>query len=459
MKTKRIYLGLILLFAVLFAGCSEETVGPEPGPGPGGGEQQNVQLILKSFDERGVTNRADDEQKADNDEKAITGKVMIFVYDENGDLEYNNNNVTITSTPDKHLTEVFKLTVGDKYFYVFANTDGVDIQAYPKQDAFERQIFDVAITNDIPSIAGKPFLMGTLWKPTPIKIFTKKGNEQNDVTVNIGRLAAKVKLYNVVGDNHAYSNMKGKFEDAMYSIGTIPSKTFLVGQLLLGNGETPSYPPAALHSVVESAVHNEPYFGPGGNIQNPVFKNYTQFIDVEPTIGVPNLTKFFYVTENTTALDEPNHDWQYYGNTTYIRLKTVYTPVVSEISEDDLSGLIDEQTNIPDGTTFYSCIYEGKRYLTLGIPTHPEVTEYTTYEDGVNHHFFPIMDNNQSDDLTIYSVLRNHYYEIEVTGIKDLGAGSDKNTENPEVPIPKSFDVQVAVKVIDWSKVTQKIDI
>lgn len=454
MKTERIYLGLLLLLAVLFAGCSEETLGSDTGPETGGGEEQEVSLQLKVFDEKGGV-KAHGTRAMEGEEGTINGNVLVFVYNDKNQLEYNE---ALSPNDDDAVT--FKIKTGKKFLYVFANPiAGKTIEAKPDRSDFERQVIEVAINNDLPDLAGTSFLMGNLWGPEEISVAKPVKTGDNEFTVDIGRLAAKVKLKKVVGDNTTYSNMRGKFIKPQYTIGSIPKKTFLVGQFLIPQGGSLVLPPAAKHSVVESAVHNQPATESDKTTQNPVFTNYTTFIPVDPG-GDPDKTNPYYVVENTTALDATDNDNQYYGNTTYIRLKTVYVPDASEVYKADLSGLYDKPIN-QEGQTFYSCIYQNRRYLTIERPNHPDIDDDNIYEyeDGINHHFFPIMDNNQEDDLTIYSVLRNHYYEVDVTGIKDLGVGKKIEKEDPWIPIKKTVEVLVTVNVIDWSTISQSTEI
>ncbi len=461
MKTERIYLGLLLLFVVLFAGCSEETLGPNTGSG--GGDEQEVRLQIRVFDEKGLKPRADETQGLQGNEGTINGnRVWIYVYDVDGKLETSIPNVELVEDTNNKKMVTFKLKTGDKFLYVFANPiSGQPINAPSTRAEFERQIINVSFNETPnppihPNLTGDSYLMGTLW---PHKITVKKRVDpdvDNQFIANIGRLAAKVKLWKVNGNNPTYSNMKGVFTNPRYSIGSIQKETFLVGQLQNPDG---IQPPDPKHDVVISAVHDEPGSGGVNTPQNPVFTNYyddaSKFIGIDANTNITDLTNFFYIVENTTAYDD--NDYQYYGNTTYIRLETVYEPHADEVHNPaDLSPKGSKLA----GTTFWTCMFDGKRYITDGEPTRAGVTNLVEYVDGKNYHFFPIMDERDEDtpnDLIIYSVLRNHYYEIEVTGIKDLGVG--KNKEDPWIPIPKVFDVDVEVKVVDWSKISQSTGI
>lgn len=453
MKKKILYSVMVALPLLVWIGCSDETGETEK---VARGQEKEVKLELKSsIDNITKANGNDDiatraDQEATGDEKAFDKTlVKLFVYDSNGDLEYEEN---ITNLPANN-QHTITLTTGTKYFYVFANTGSRIIVAKQSRGEFERQILNVAIDTDgqTPDLAGKgterKFFLGTLWAQSFDIEMDKDYVNDKPITLDIGRIVAKVKLWDVKlnpTDNPNYSVLKGELVAGKtnYRIGGVPKKTYLVGQ------HTGLIPPEA-YTTVTSSVHNE---GPGSEgSPNPIFTSYAwKEVTALPSSG-NDIDNCFYVVENTTALDAQN--LQYFNNTAHIRLQTTYKPHEDEIWNDELTA---NKQKLDDEGNFWTVVKDNQRYITNKSPitNRPGVdpNSVKAYAKGVQYHLFPIQDPSRTDVETRNTVLRNHYYEINVNGIRNLGDNEDD--EGKIVPIPSEKDVMVTIKIKDWSKVT-----
>lgn len=439
------YVTAVLCVSLMLSGCSDETDKfPQPELSPEG-VLTEVSLAVRAKSE---FTRGDIQPSEDEETVIVNRKIKLYVYNLDGKLEYENEDLQLDAQHSVKVT----LKTGKKYFYVSANTDGSnnsDVGSIIGKEGtnvgFEQQILNVGFgaSKDAPDLTTPNFVLSTLW------------GEKKEITIgmtapvelNIGRLVAKVKLTKVEKGT-GYSVMEGEFSNPQYAIGAVPTMCYWVGQYN-HNRWTLSPPPGntgGQYGAVSSAVHNAPPLIEG--VQNPLFYNYPNFIDVTP-MAKP-MTDAFYVVENTTAKDASSQ--QYYGNTTHIRLKTVYTPASVEIYDAELKG--NGQTL--QGKTFWTVIHKAKLYITNDVPKEgikDENTEIKKYENGVNYHRFVIKDVEQTDVEKRYSVYRNHFYEISVTGIRDLGEPTDD--VDPKEPIPNEEEVATSVKVIDWAKITQ----
>lgn len=385
---------------------------------------------------------------AEDAEKAIPDGLSILVFNSKNTLEDTHD---ITGPITDGQEETIKVKTGLKYFYVVANQDFVTtppgLMKITSRKGFETQLLAAtisAVPSEILSITTPDFVIGTLWgKPVTVS----KQDPPMELPLDIGRAAAKVKLHNVVKGTN--SNMAGDFEDPYYRLGSVPNIYYHVGQYD-DSGANPIMPPLANHGSVTSAVHNEGWGTTGTpNMQNNKFGNYSGFVSV--TALASPLTDCFYAVENTTALD--NGGLQYYGNTTYVQLRTKYVPHEDEVV--DINTL--EKTALT-GETFYVVTINNRDYIVPDLAgKDPEDVNARMYEDGLNYHKFPIKDVSETDPERMHAVLRNHYYEIDVRSIKNLGEPSGE--VDPSEPIAETVDVDVTINILDWSKISQSEDL
>ena len=454
MKTNVIFGGALMLLFTLFS-CSDETTGDSSPTVPKEEIPQEVSLVIKTNNKE-AGSRAEYPSEGDEALIANNRKVKLYVYKATGELEKFDEDLQL----DGQSKATIMLTTGEKYFYVFANTTGssnTDAAAITKKDfytPYELQTVDIAFGTDnaTPDLTEPNFILGTLWRE---KVEITSGMTA-PVVLNIGRMVAKVKLTGV-DKGGTYSVMAGTFTEAEYRIASVPTKNYWVGQYDHQNWTLPP-PPGDnnIYGAVTSAVHNEPPVIDPGDTPNPLYHHYPEYIDVTemPVPDTGDMTEFFYTIENTTAKD--NQSLLYYGNTTHIRLKTVYTPVATEVYD----AMLKNNNQTLTGGTFWTIVHNGIRYITNARPDDSykdEDTEIKEYKNGVNYHKFAIKDVKQTDVEKRHSVYRNHFYQISVTGIRDLGEPTD--VIDPKEPIPIEEEVEIAVEVIDWSRITQDEEI
>jgi hypothetical protein len=383
----------------------------------------------------------------------------------------------------------------DIYIFVFAN-DGASgagkISVLPGEgdnlDEWMKTTFDVAegtgALNDKLDIAdgntggtdgGVVFLLGTMWKEG---LRAPAGGTETDPTivpVTIGRLSSKILFKGFTEDRTVIDNQdvdgaiaKGYFATPTWRIGTV-ALSMNYGGVVTTDGRLNPYETGA---IVESALHTmlaSPGSGGVGDVAPESFNDY----DLEKVIPNtefafinPSETTGYYASEKTTGRTGTLNS-QYYGNTTFIQVCTVYVPTKDETSYIDgellKTGLPDSADDWEQGDTFYTAVQNKglsseQRLLFRTVPTDPTVlakhklSDVSIYEEGKNYHKFPVQDPNESNVVAKNRVLRNHYYSFSISTINDIGDWYDE--VNPEQPIPEEDTVvKIEVEIGPWDEV------
>lgn len=458
-------------------GCSNENGGESPD---NSGQKGLVQLSISTQD--GVTRNATENGKGalTPQETAIvaTSGLKVAVFSKAGVLEAYEANMTLTETPAGSGTFVtdarLNLTAGEHYFFVFANalkskiTDPTGkTMAQWMADPFAVAwggTDEAATTLDIATDGA--FLLGTLWQRAVVAPAGGKDTDDGAEIVNltVGRLSSKIVLTAV--EKGAASNMDGTFGNPKYRIGTL-SKA-------ITNAGVATAAPYTANTMVTSAKHNAP-FSKGGDLTTIAFNDtdfarYSAWGDV---VYTATDTTFFYATENTTGRQNfaagGVEGAQFYGNTTYVQIETVYTPADGEVYVIGGTAEAPALTATTfSGGTFYS-VGSGADRTLLYFAADPttltaaelellkigSVADIVKYTDGKNYHKFPVQDSKEADYVTRNRVLRNHYYEFTVNSIEDLG--SHTSVVDPAEPIQENTHVKLSIRVSAWDKVTETI--
>lgn len=466
MKNKFKLLSAVAAFGLLATACSnsnEET----PASGGNKGEKGFVQLTITS--EIPASRGSSGEQAATTEESKIDAAkgLKVYVFNEDGSLDYaSTSNLVLTETganTNIFTSSAFEVAAGNKFFFVFANdaqSGGKIAAPTSNMEVFmKKAVATVNAGGALDITTDNSFLLGTLWQEVKLAEAGGTAAAPKHVNLKIGRLGSKVNLKAINYVKHADSDLQGAFQnsDRVYRIGSMPHNINTVG---VHEGlNIPAGNPAVL---VTSYVHNSVAYI--GTPPTATF-NSTDFIQYAAAWKTA-VDQPYYTTENTTGRDAVTGQ-QYYGNTTYVQIETLYKPVAAELH--DPATLIAGEAVAADGT-FYSAMIKssstltsiaGKRVLFTANPTegtpHADIDQTTVlkYTEGKNYHKFPVFDTNESDDVNRNRVLRNHYYEFDVTSFKDLG--SHVETVDPWEPIPTKTTVDVQVEVKGWDKVSGSI--
>lgn len=387
-----------------------------------------------------------------SNEANLAATLDIYIFNENGMFEKKVEGLSYDNSTKK--TGQFTVTSGQKYFYLMSNKPGAVVPpagSTTTRAAFEKQVLDATFagnnTSISPSGAGELFFIGTLWGAQTPVVGTGTTDSPEEVQLEIGRVAAKVNLKSVVSAGSG--NLSGAFDDAgmIYRLRSIPSKYYMVGKY----AGTP--PPFGTN--VTSAVHDEDPVDGGGVNQNPIFTDYSW-------TGANGKGISYYAIENTSKRYQGSLR---FGNTTFVQMKIKYTP--------DASELYDAQTGQPNASAnpqgdFYVVSWKPVGALDFGTfmfngnPNQSALggdfgTPVKHYEGGMNYYNFVIKDESETGVEKQCMVLRNHYYELDVTSISNLG--EDTDIVDPLKPVEEDKDIVVTVKVLEWSKISQNVEL
>lgn len=417
--------------------CQKETTGKS---NPEEGEKTSVSLTIIT-DQATPTRGAGDETeiKTEGEANIATEKgVKIYVFKESGMLDFSGERKLVSNGPGGlyTLSEPFEITAGNRYFYVFLNDDRA-VTTPENMESFMRTAIPTPYDRNVPAIADPTtfFLMGTLWPEITDVAAGGTTDAPVRIELGIGNLASKVQLTNIdyVTKN---STLKGKFTEGRYRLGGLPLNIHNVG---VSKGYEK---PTGQGVLVTSYVHNKEYS----------VEDYLLTMDNDAWKVVANP---FYATENTTAPN--NKSLQYFGNTSFVQIETVYIPDNSEVY-DGTTGELSSRTADYQGTFWTGEVDKVRRiYDADPTTTIKGIENVKEYKDGKNYHKFAIFDKNETDDVIRNRVLRNHYYEFTVNAFNDLGA-KDKEVLPNEI-VPTKTTVEVNVKILDWSKVTGTVDL
>jgi hypothetical protein len=503
MKLRLTY-ALAALAALLVAGCDKGTGGDPDGKS---GEKTVLTLKVSTASAGGMT------RAADEGARPATGAEMtldaakgldVVVFDLDGDLEYIGHQDLTEVGTDTGIYETDKIdaitvTPGQLHFFVFANNtlpiDNTDIEAEKTRlgvnggmrEFMTRAANAISATDATANANGEVeaaenltkstpgFMLGTLWPETVGAPYGGVAEAPQTVGMTLGRLAAKIAFTGFEGKQvsetvtSTNTALGGTFKASRYRLGSLPKALHIVGN---PQGQTNPY---TVGTTVVSHAHNLDLLHEADEWDN--YSRYTAFKPVAlntPASGTtPAEYNSFYAVENTSALSDGNSftNVQFYGSTTYVQIETIYAPAageVMELTENEGVYQLAASTNYAAAGDFWSVGYGPARKLlwfesdaavatlnadqlqALGVDSTGEISKYT---GGRNYHKFPVQDADETDPVVRNRVLRNHYYEYSVKSIADLGAPTSE--VDPEEPLAKDNDVDLAIKVLKWNKIVQ----
>ena len=479
MKNTFKFLFAVAAFGLLATGCSKEAT--DNGIDGGEGEKSYIQLTVTS--EIPGTRGSTTEQAASDAESAIDDSRPLKVWVFNSDFTLDKAaSLSLTETvagSNVFISSPIEIGAGSKYFYVFANdpasggkitaaTTGITMDAFMKTaitTANPGGALDIAVDN--------AFLLGTSWAQQVTA--PAGGTADAPVTVTVpalGRLTAKVNLSDIVYSSKA-DHLQGAFSAGQYRIGSLPYKINTVGvyegaNIPVGNhgvlviSQAHEYFPTSPFPPLDLTNGGENEYNATDFLRYASWKAVNTLGDGTNGAATGKNTNSFYTNENTTKLINGVGvgTWQYFGNTSYIQIQTVYAPVAAELYSP--VTLVAGQ-NLAGNGDFWAAEVNGVRILFNAEPeigtAHEDIDMDTIvkYEGGKNYHKFAIFDPNESEPEKSNRVLRNHYYEFSITKFNDLGSHTDK--VSPIEPVPTTTTVEIKVQVKNWDKVSSGVQV
>lgn len=463
MKTKFMYLAMAVLTAAMFTGCVNEI---DEVDGPGNEEGKETYFSLKIFAPTGsATTRGatEDEGGTPVENYLVPANLKMYVFNTAGTFEsqFTNSDFDFQDAGNGvwKAQNAVKMMSGDKFVYIFNDPKGLVTPPVNLSNrvAFEKQEIPVGITGNNPEnltdsidqTTGE-FFMGTLWGK---KINIASGHTKDNpgtLSTDIGRVGAKINLRSI---KKGVSTLKGDFSEATYRLRTVPNTINLVGQWTNpGTGKVPGEINA--HGIrVFSWAHDFFYNADDDENITGKYEDYAWDTEHDLTVDGNANYKPFYTVENTNKIAKA-------GTSTYIQIRIKYTPHKEEVYTDG-GVLIPDASTVP--ATYYTYEVNGTRKIfdkenPLDVPG-IDLTSGLKYTDGIMYYLIYIRDKMEedTDEELYYRVLRNHFYDITVSNITQLGRTDEKVDpwEEPEKPTY----MNVEINILKWSKVSDDLDL
>lgn len=440
MKSKFMYLFATACIATAFTACSDndgnELIDQQENSSTDRVADTPVQLQIKQM---ANTYASTSDATATAAKSQVGSTLDIFVFDDSGIFEtYVNKTLTSSGTSgsgnDTYLTDTFMLSTGNKYFYVFTNVPSSDLLM--PSSGTTRQTFElnpIKVTSVADIATDNQFYIGTL-VASQTAVTGTSTNDPQTISLEVGRLASKIKLSETPATSNVSGNLKGTMSEPKYRIVNIPNQLYTVGQW------------------------DREFKKEGSQVRTPFYTGYTTWSDyylANPTSwSGKGRGEIYYAIENT-------HEEPLRGDVTAAQIKYVYTPNAAEIYDKDnlrqngtLSGTDFWVAEFKNGTSLiYNGDISGLDHPDYGIPT--SVTEYT---NGECFYTVFIADNSEATASLKYTVIRNHYYELKVNNIFRLGNNTDDITD-PTEPVEKLVEIEVEIEVLPWFYIGQEVDL
>lgn len=445
MKLNKLFLMAVMGLG-LFA-CSENEL---EGNGPEGAQNEGTTYVgfTIDFGEMGTRATTIGTTPGTDVESKVT---TVYALLTNKDQDAIQNTYLMTpyeygETGSKKVKYMFATSPGTYDLYVVVNPDQTDLAGTNKPTKISEYL-EKGVTLGVASIATDNNFMMSSTEKAEVYIQdnvteeeAQKGTDAstNNFTVNVERVTAKVTM---TCANPVLTDKSGG--DAG---GTLNSASFYLKNRALKSTRMAVSTPLSLD------------YNTVGNFDSP--ETATE-IKLTGSTEKANATPV-YCLENIQA------DYDKGGNITYASLMTVFIP--SKVVNCDATTEVGELKEYDGGKTSFYVVKTGslsgnyilKSELDAYQVNHPG--EYpkgvesisAEYKDG-ECWFGPIW-VGENDDRTSYAIERNHWYNLNITGIT-LPGSPDEIVPDPEIPPHQATNVAITLTVEPWTTVDRDIDL
>ena len=425
--------------------CSDNL--DENGQGANGtNPNEGTTYVAFTVDFKGTESRTISDKGTDAERNVTTAYVMLV---DGGKITavVSKANVTTSgqgyhSDEDKYL---FQTTEGTHSFYAVINPDVV-----PTAGKSIDEYFNTAVPMGVEDTDGiaeaDDFMMSSV---EDVTFYVNDGiaeddalagaqNDEatNNVTVTVERVAAKV---TVTAASNSITGDAG---------GTITNTKFY-----LNGGATMSTRMAQAQAEIEEIQNNAWTYESGE--RDVHIGSYT---DGEPNEETPTVEPAYCLENLHTAYTQ--------GNTTYVTISTTFTPAKVVDCADEIKPLKDNSTT----GTFY--------VVTAGelSGNYIMASDLTNYQNGDNQKlpagvdaisgaynggacwFGPVW-INLNDDATESPIVRNTWYNLNITSIKLPGEPEKPTIDDPTWPLVPPTNVAVTLTIQPWNIVNHEVEL
>ena len=430
-----------LLMAAMGLGliaCTENDL--VEGGDSNGAQNEGTTYVGFTIDFSKTQTRATTEPGTDAEQKINTAYVIL--------ADGNTISQVVSSVADGSNKYVLQTTPGPHDFYVVVNPTTAPTTSNTVSEYFNTGVVIEANEFANTTTDSESFLMASVKKET-FDIADGVTEEEaldgtdaatNNFTINVERVAAKVTM---TCENATLTNATNN------AGGTIATPKFT-----LKGGATMSYRMAQ---------------NPFAEITGNEWTNTSSATDVY--VKQPSDDKNIHRSADPVYCLENIHTTGYkQGNTTYLTLKTTFTPDKVVDCADEVKPLT---TNKQDpGSTFYVVkqgvlagnylmgadlqSYRDSKSDQSALPAGVEAIS-DAYTDG-NCYFGPIWIGQTDTDKDNAPVVRNTWYNLKITGITLPGEPSEPQID-PEQTLTPATNVAITLSVMPWNFIDREIDL
>lgn len=425
MQFKTIIPASMAAAAMLLASCSSEE------PVNNGGAALKGEKTFASFNIslNRTESRAEADANADVVEQNIDA-ITLYIFS-GGVLEQ-----AFTPTISDNKTEAVEVTTGEKVIFAIANSAAMHVTPDMTTLAEFRKTLRSSAAADI---AVENYFDMTGSQSAIITKCTKDEATANPIAVSISRSAAKVQVKYDTDNVNVRPTLRATFTDGQFAIAQssrqmrlVFDKSNPVPQGTAVNGTYSNYEPLAAAPVWKATL----------------------------TEGFsPAFTRSLYTGESYNA--EPVT-----GNTTYTLVRLTVSPETvynnEPLASDGTFYVLGRHDAFHGSYVFAS----DADYNLIYFATEKDANNYRTdaklsdeyqifkYTNGYAYYRVNLITETSEDALLAdkYSVLRNHFYRVNVTDVKALGAPTEDGTipENPDEPLEADAWLAAEISVEAW---------
>lgn len=450
MKLNKLFLMAVMGLG-LFA-CSENEL---EGNGPEGAQNEGTTYVgfTIDFGEMGTRATTIGTTPGTDVESKVT---TVYALLTNKDQDAIQNTYLMTpyeygETGSKKVKYMFATSPGTYDLYVVVNPDQTDLAGTNKPTKISDYL-KTGVTLGVASIAAENNFMMSSTEETEVYIQdnvsetdAKNGTDAttNNFTVNVERVTAKVTM---TCANPVLTDKSGG--DAG---GTLNSASFYLKNRALKSTRMAVSTPLNLDYKTE------------GNFESPGEEDDATEIKLTGSTDKTGANPV-YCLENIQANYEKG------GNITYVSLSTVFIPSKVVVCDGTDNGGAEADFKNNSSVATFRVVTKGT--LSGAYILDSELTSYKNDNEnklpaGVEEVSGPYTDGEcwfgpiwvgENDDRTSYAIERNHWYNLNITGIT-LPGSPDEIVPDPEIPPHQATNVAITLTVEPWTTVDRDIDL
>lgn len=451
-----------------FASCTNETNFGQESAGQveeGIPTYARIKLSVNQMGSRAGLSRA--AAITDGNESALKGGVRILIFDKNNVLE-TQDIVETEITSGTVVDKLIATTTGYKTIYAIANPkagaadEAIKINTGMTLSAFQNLQLNAVKqeaqggASEVLIAKADNFLMVCSTNAT---LVSKTGEQFNNVSIDVTRLASKVAMkmsdaakksdLNFVPANTAVTVDKAKFQLAQNN-----KQSFVY---VAPN----NFSPNGADTQTEAEFDGEKVFS-HLTVGDWKTNTWTDELGAKDfAAGDLTMNNFIYTSENINQTPRV-------GNITFAMIQVKLTPTKFTDADGVLAGdgtfyavaqYAEAQTTKADKIVTYHGIYSTEQKANEAITKLTQEGTHNcsviTYTAGTSYYRLNLRDLKKTTPFERYALKRNSYYQVLVNGINNPGVSNVKDLfpSDQTTPAEETTNIKATIKVADWTDI------